>query len=111
MLCLRTADGLDMASFCASFGQEAATAVHNALQVHIRQGLVLQLPRIPLSREGEPVPSFIPEVDIENRDLGDQDWDFRVRLSDPEGFLLSNSVISDVFAAFSFKSAESDSPI
>ena len=106
MLSLRTADGLDMTGFRASFGQEAATAVHDALKIHIRQGLVLQMPRITItSREGEPVPSSTPEIDIKNRDPGDQDWDFRVRLSDPEGFLLSNSVISDVFAAFSFKSA------
>ena len=90
MLRLRTSDGLDMTSFAASFGDDAAESLHRAMEGHIRQGLVLKLPRLStvmaLAGSG-----------------GTNRWDFRIRLSDPEGFLLSNSIISDAFAAFRFE--------
>ena len=90
MLRLRTSDGLDMASFAASFGDDAAESVHKAMEGHIREGMVLKLPRLSaaLAVAGSG---------------GRYNWDFRIRLSDPEGFLVSNSIISDAFAAFRFE--------
>jgi coproporphyrinogen III oxidase-like Fe-S oxidoreductase len=72
MLRLRTADGLDTRSFASRFGDEAASTVLCSLQKHISSGMVLRTD------------------------------DHRLRLSDPRGFLLSNVIISDVFAAFKF---------
>lgn len=105
MLRLRTADGLDMEGFRSSYGSEATSAVHRALEPHMKTGLVLTLPRLPTSRNKEE-PSSLPITEGADGERGiiDRKWDFRVRLSDPDGFLLSNSIISDVFASFSFKS-------
>jgi hypothetical protein len=87
MLRLRTSDGLDMAMLSDTFGEELAYRVLSSLMKHMRCGLVYKLPRIP-----------------DNRDCTTkQHWDFRLRLSDPEGFLLSNTIISDVFANFSIE--------
>ena len=104
MLRLRTADGLDMASFSASFGPEAASAVHAALGEHIRRGLVHEMPRLPVLSDDDDDEGIKALGHDGDRQIRDEEWDLRVRLSDPDGFLLSNSIISDVFAAFSFKS-------
>jgi oxygen-independent coproporphyrinogen-3 oxidase len=106
MLRLRTSDGLDMCSFSGAYGAEAASTVMQAVQKHMDSGLVLKLPRLQdrgnssgscattctdIGMIADSQPTALPPS-----------WDFRIRLSDPEGFLLSNSIISDVFAAFSF---------
>ena len=73
MLSLRTADGLDLGSLALRFGAAASDRVWAALQPHVESGLVLVAQSAAAPR--------------------------RVRLSDPRGFLLSNDVISSVFAA------------
>ena len=107
MLRLRTSDGLDMASFSGRFGGGAAAAVSAALTPHERRGLVLRLPRLSGAAAGSSsaVPQESGQGAGQAKGINSEghDWDFRFRLSDPEGFLLSNSVIADVFAAFSFK--------
>lgn len=115
MLRLRTADGLDMASFAAVFGDEAAGAVRRALEAHVARGVVLELPRLgddgenvvgsSTSETGTIIPPKAGNLKSHSGSSmsGEGKWDFRIRLSDPEGFLVSNSIISDVFAAFSFK--------
>ena len=69
MLSLRTSDGLDLDAVAARFGERSASVLQAALQQKSKSGLVVP------AGQGQ-----------------------RWRLSDPEGFLLSNSVISDLFA-------------
>ena len=87
MLRLRTADGLDMGSFSSRFGGEAAATVLSSLEKHLKSGLVIQCQRLPGS---------LPLT------CQHEACNHRLRLSDPNGFLLSNDIISDVFAAFEF---------
>ena len=76
MLRLRLGDGLDLRQLAASHveGDEAAERVRAALRPHIERGWVVA------SGGGGGVQ--------------------RVRLADPQGFVISNDIISDVFAAF-----------
>lgn len=69
MLSLRTSDGLDLRQVAADFGDSHAAMLRTALQNKQASGFVLP-------------------------GRADQHW----RLSDPEGFLLSNSIMSDLFA-------------
>ena len=85
MLRLRMADGLDLDRVAASFGFAAAEAIVESLKEHIGAGLV-------------------------NKTLG---YNQRtalgtVSLSDPEGFLMSNDIISDVFLALNELPQSSD---
>jgi len=68
MLRLRLADGLDLASVAARYGNHTAEQVHKSLRKHIERGLVQEAGHV-------------------------------VRLQDPQGFLFSNDIISDVFLA------------
>ncbi|KAK9866174.1 hypothetical protein WJX84_010459 [Apatococcus fuscideae] len=69
MLSMRTSDGLNLQQAEQRFGRAARTAVERAVARHVEHGYV----------------SF-PEPDI-------------IRLTDPEGFLIENDVVSDIFAA------------
>ena len=73
MLQLRLGQGLDLASVAASHGVAAADAIRRAVRQHEASGLVTLTAGL----------------------YGSQ----HCRLTDPEGFLMSNDVISDVFAA------------
>jgi coproporphyrinogen III oxidase-like Fe-S oxidoreductase len=73
MLQLRLEQGLDLDAVAASHGAVAADAIRQAVRQHEAHGLV----------------TFATGPE------GSQ----RCRLTDPEGFLMSNDVISDVFAA------------
>ena len=77
MLRLRLGDGLDLRQLAASHveGEEAAERVRAALRPHIERGWV-----VAGGGGGGEVQ--------------------RVRLADPQGFVVSNDIISDVFAAF-----------
>jgi oxygen-independent coproporphyrinogen-3 oxidase len=83
MLRLRTADGLDLGLLEGRFGAAARQAVQRSLGGFAGQGLVLGC-----GADGRRLEA--------GEGLGSA---ARVRLSDPEGFLVSNDVISDVFAA------------
>ena len=74
MLALRTADGLDLSAFRSDYGPGVTEKVVGALRGFTENGLV----RLSGSAGGEPE---------------------RARLSNPEGLLVSNDVISSVFAA------------
>lgn len=79
MLRLRLSDGLDLVQLAADHpqGRQAAAAVMTALQPHIKAGRVI-----------------VDESGDSSKKLTGT-----VRLADPEGFVLSNDIISDVFAA------------
>lgn len=77
MLRLRLSDGLDLRQLAASFvdGPDAVGFIIEALKVHEDAGRV------------------VFEWDDQDREV------VKVRLTDPAGFVMSNDVISDVFAA------------
>jgi len=77
MLRLRMADGLDLGQLSSSYGVEVADRVRAALHKHKATGCV--------------------------QELSTPSGGAQVRLSDPQGFLLSNDIISDVFAEFDMK--------
>lgn len=75
MLQLRLATGLDVDAVARQHGEALKQKMQEAVRQHEAQGLVLY-------HRG-------------------QRGELRCRLSDPEGFLLSNDIISDIFAALS----------
>jgi oxygen-independent coproporphyrinogen-3 oxidase len=84
MLALRTADGLDLARFARQYGEENAARVLRALGRYEADGLVL--------RTGD---GGWEAGALGARGSGER----RVRLSDPDGLMLSNDIISSVFAS------------
>jgi oxygen-independent coproporphyrinogen-3 oxidase len=82
MLGLRTSDGLDLAALAAAYGDGAVAAMLPALERHEQRGLV-QLTRGGGGGGGGG---------------GGSSEVVRARLTDPRGFMLSNDVISDLFA-------------
>ena len=73
MLSLRLADGLDMQQIHNNFGNQAVQQVMAAVQRHVQSGLV----------KVQPLEARLP----------------RICLADPDGFLVSNDIISDIFVA------------
>ncbi|KAK9804542.1 hypothetical protein WJX73_006876 [Symbiochloris irregularis] len=82
MLSLRMSDGLDLNRVAAFFGKQAAQVIAECLQPHRLQGLV-QFDSIGNGQADEQSTTKLGAV----------------RLTDPEGFLVSNDIISDVFVA------------
>jgi putative oxygen-independent coproporphyrinogen III oxidase len=82
MLRLRLADGLDLVELAGDFekGDQIANVVVDALLPHVERGRVMLTYSSDSERRG-------PEKAI------------KAQLTDPEGFLVSNDVISDVFLA------------
>ena len=115
MMRLRTADGLDLAAFEGSYGSSAARSVASALEPHRQSGLVEQCSSsedslIVGANDALGQQSTAADDHHSSRNSRSRQPDLavdqreglrglRVRLTDPEGFLLSNDVISDVFAA------------
>jgi putative oxygen-independent coproporphyrinogen III oxidase len=81
MLRLRLGDGLDLKALAKDFedGGEVADVVVDSLVEHVQRGHV--------------------EVEYEEESRTGRKDAVRVRLTDPEGFVVSNDVISDVFVA------------
>jgi coproporphyrinogen III oxidase-like Fe-S oxidoreductase len=77
MLALRTADGLDLNYLEENYGPIAVEKILIAVKPYIENGLVIKD-----DREMSIAPHTFSSV---------------VRLSDPDGFLLSNDIISSVF--------------
>ncbi len=93
MVSLRTADGFDLDACAGRFGRPAAAAILTALEGAARNGLVVRSHPPPLpSFSSSSLPSSKEESTEEEQPLG------VVRLTDPGGFLLSNDVISTIFA-------------
>lgn len=109
MLCLRTADGIDAQLFSQQFGESAMSKLVVALLPYIQRGIViaydnnrncLQHEQLQATYCGAGIitPHIHHGVAVGACDasrLGS------LRLSDPQGFLISNDVISTAFAAFS----------
>ncbi len=89
MLSLRTADGLDLPNLEHIYGRNIRTAVEDALHPYTQNSNDYngEQPLVVLDRE-----------DSNNGDDNDGAW-VRARLASPEGFIISNDVISSVFAA------------
>ena len=118
MMRLRTADGLDLKAFEDSYGSSAARRVASAVEPHSLAGLVQECESTDIrtaSDESESRSQVVPKQGVSvsdhastmNGNLMDHDLAMsqkgglrgkRLRLTDPEGFLVSNDVISDVFA-------------
>lgn len=80
MLSLRLKDGLDVDRLEAEYGSDVKKRVMNALQSHIAEG------RAEVVEEKE------------EKEKGGKGVRRIVKLTDPEGFLLSNDIISDIFS-------------
>lgn len=80
MVRLRTSDGLHLGEIGTKYGADVSARVVQALAPHEAEGLVEFTPL----HQGEST----------KREEG------RVRLTDPNGFLVSNGLISDIFALF-----------
>ena len=125
MVSLRTSDGFDLDECAYRYGRSAAETIRRALADAERRGLVvfltpgqrLAMPKLPNGDYTETESSYIDFVDSGSpfrRPQGQfetvghrQGFTMTrngekllgiVRLTDPEGFLLSNDVISTVFA-------------
>lgn len=87
MLRLRTREGLDLREVASRWGEGEARAVVEALAPSVAAGLASEETAEKSSVSSSPPSSSSPPPPV---------WPV-VRLTDPEGFLVSNSVISDVF--------------
>ncbi len=92
MLGLRMAEGVSVAQLVTAYGAEAASQVWECLRPHYDRGLVQLVGDgeqagtiVTIPRSCPLIPSVLAS--------------YRLRLQDPEGFLLSNSILSDLFAA------------
>ncbi|KAH0464546.1 hypothetical protein IEQ34_007332 [Dendrobium chrysotoxum] len=95
MLSLRTAKGLDLKSFQRSFGESLVLSLCRAWRPHVESGHVVAL-------DEERKAISIGKFDLELN--GDCQLGRRVaflRLSDPEGFLMSNELIAVAFGVLS----------
>lgn len=95
MLSLRTAWGLDLQSFSKSFGKSLTMSLCNTFRPFVESGLV-----IAMDAERQALQPIEFELDLEY----DSETGSRVafiRLSDPDGFLLSNELISLAFGIIS----------
>jgi oxygen-independent coproporphyrinogen-3 oxidase len=87
MLGLRLAEGLSLSALTQQFGEKTLEQIWIALQPHYRQGWV------------EVVGHHQAVIELQNSQrlptVG------RLRLSDPQGFLFSNTVLADLFSKLS----------
>jgi oxygen-independent coproporphyrinogen-3 oxidase len=87
MLGLRLAEGLSLSRLTKQFGEKTLKRIWTTLQPHYRQGWVEVLGA---NRE---------VIEVGNAQKPLMSW--YLRLSDPEGFLFSNTVLADLFAQLS----------
>lgn len=93
MLSLRTARGLDLKSFRNSFGSSFVASLCKAYRPYVKSGHV-----VCLDEQRRPVTSD-EFSSLLSKDDGIEERLAFVRLSDPDGFLLSNELISLAFQA------------
>uniref|UniRef100_A0A0A9BCQ2 Radical S-adenosyl methionine domain-containing protein 1, mitochondrial n=1 Tax=Arundo donax TaxID=35708 RepID=A0A0A9BCQ2_ARUDO len=95
MLSLRTVWGLDLQSFSKSFGKSLTLSLCNTFKPFVESGLVIAMD---MERQALQPTDF--ELDLQNEgDFGSRAA--FIRLSDPDGFLLSNELISLAFGIIS----------
>lgn len=95
MLSLRTAGGLDLQSFSKSFGKSLTMSLCNTFRPFVKSGLV-----IAMDAERQALQPIEFELDLEYKSETGSKVAF-IRLSDPDGFLLSNELISLAFGIIS----------
>ena len=98
MLSLRTADGLDLASVAQRHGPGAADRIQAALQPHLALGLVSVVQQRGVLSMATGQDSQTQGSCKHRSDVRTPPWPC-LRLADPGGLLVSNDIISDVFAA------------
>ncbi|NEP12805.1 MAG: coproporphyrinogen III oxidase [Symploca sp. SIO2C1] len=84
MLGLRLAEGLNLSTLTQQFGEATLEKIWSSLQPHYRNGWVEVV-----GKDGEV---------LELQEASRLPVTGKVRLSDPEGFLFSNTVLADLFA-------------
>lgn len=92
MLSLRTARGLDMKELASGFGRELAAAICRAFELYVESGHVVAM---------DEEMAVIPASSFRRREQLPGGGVAFLRLSDPEGFLLSNELISILFGVIS----------
>ncbi|XP_047048410.1 heme chaperone HemW-like [Lolium rigidum] len=95
MLSLRTASGLDLHRFSKSFGKNLTLSLCTMFRPFVESGLVIAMDT---ERQALQLSEF--DVDLENKGDTGSRVAF-IRLSDPDGFLLSNELISLAFGIIS----------
>ena len=93
MLSLRTAKGLDLKSFGEAYGNSLAFSLCKAYKPYIESGHVVCLDENRQALSADKFNSLLPKEDGEKN----QKELAYIRLSDPDGFLLSNELISHAF--------------
>ena len=84
MLSLRLRDGIHLASFAAAWGDDVVTRLKRSVVEYCGQGLV----------------ECVAEDGVLLEWKGNWDGVARLRLADPSGFLISNSILTTIFSAF-----------
>lgn len=97
MLSLRTAWGLDLHSFSKSYGKNLTLSLCSMFRPFVESGLVIAMDA---ERQALHPSEFELELDSENKGETGSRVAF-IRLSDPDGFLLSNELISLAFGIIS----------
>lgn len=95
MLSLRTAWGLDVQSFSKTFGRSLTESLCNTFRPFVESGLVIAMD---MERRALQPSEF--ELDLQHDGENGSRVAF-IRLSDPDGFLLSNELISLAFGIIS----------
>ena len=95
MLSLRTAWGLDLQSFSKSFGKSLVLSLCSTFRHFVESGHLFAMD---MERRALPHTDF--ELDLQSEDDFGNRAAF-IRLSDPDGFLLSNELISLAFGIIS----------
>ena len=98
MLSLRLADGLDLAAVAARHGGNAADHIQAALQPHLDSGRVSAVEQQRRHSPGSQQCLHSEQGRLSGTSNRTYLWPC-LRLTDPGGFLVSNDIISDVFAA------------
>jgi coproporphyrinogen III oxidase-like Fe-S oxidoreductase len=100
MLQLRLADGVDLHRFAADFGADKCERLLDAVQPHAAAGLALvEWVSSPGGQGHEEAAAMPWEGAQAALALDAEDAYMRLRLSDPYGLMVSNNILSDVFAA------------
>ncbi|CAN0826926.1 Heme chaperone HemW [Linum grandiflorum] len=94
MLSLRTARGLDLRSFAESFGGSMVSSLCKVYKPYVDSGHVICLDKERRSMDADELNKLMTEGG--DQILGELGF---IRLSDPDGFLLSNELISLAFRA------------
>ena len=97
MLSLRTARGLDVKSFARSFGKSLALELCRTFVAYVKSGHVIAMDD---ERRRLPVSEFEAWLGGDGDETAKDGAAF-IRLSDPDGFLLSNELIAIAFGVIS----------